>query len=266
MRTCPKCGGTYDDEHAYCPEDGTLLEASTPSKSGLGGEGLVGRLVAGRYRIEEFLGGGGFGVVYRVRDERLDDVEALKIVKSDMLSAKEAQETIARFSREAKLLRRLGKQSRHIVGVTNLGEDERLGLFFTMEFVAGGDLKEALKTEGPFELLRILRIGQQICHALSTAHGFSDVESGYPDGVVHRDLKLENVMLVGREGAESVKILDFGIAKILGGKTVAMHSNTAGPGTPGYAPPEQILNPRRDRPPLRHLPSRRDPLPPRHRS
>ncbi|NNM34122.1 MAG: serine/threonine protein kinase, partial [Gemmatimonadetes bacterium] len=245
MRTCSRCGGTYDDEHAFCPEDGTPLEAAPISKKGLGGEGLVGELVAGRYRIEKFLGGGGFGVVYRVRDERLDDVEALKIVKSDMLSAKDARETLARFNREAKLLRRLGKQSRHIVGVTNLGEDERLGLFFTMDYVAGGDLKEALKEEGrPFQLPRVLKIGQQICDALSTAHGFLDVESGYPDGVVHRDLKLENVMLVKRGGAESVKILDFGIAKILGGKTVAMNSNTEGPGTPGYAPPEQILNPR----------------------
>ena len=245
MKICPACRGTYDDEHAFCPEDGTPLDDAPVSKKGLGGEGLVGELVAGRYRIEKFLGGGGFGVVYRVRDELLDDVEALKIVKSDMLSAKEARETLARFNREAKLLRRLGKRSRHIVGVTNLGEDPELGLFFTMEYVPGGDLKQALEaSDGPFEFARVLKIGQQICDALSTAHGFSDAESGYPDGVVHRDLKLDNVMLVERGGQEWVKILDFGIAKILGGKTVAMDSSTGGPGTPGYAPPEQILNPK----------------------
>lgn len=223
MKTCPVCRREYADTMKFCPHDGEPLPAGEEPV-----DPMVGRTLGGRYEVLEYLGGGGFGTVYRVRNLRLDDVEALKIIRSEHLREREPLE---RFRREAKLLRKLGRRSPHIVDLYGLEEDREENLvYFTMEHVPGVTLTRKIGDEGALEPARALRLVRQICSALELAHG---------EGVIHRDLKLDNVLVVGEGPEERVKILDFGIAKVVGQKSLTDLSRGM-PGTLGYAAPEQI--------------------------
>ena len=228
MKFCPTCHETYGNQLKFCPRDGSSLEVR-----GLSEDPLVGRMLSDRYEVLERLGAGGFGTVYRVRDTRLDDIEALKVFDRRRLAPNEA---MARFEREAKLLRKLGRQSRHIVGVTNFIEDEKEELFyFAMEHVDGANIAQILIREGPLEMTRAITLVKQLCGALDTAHS-------QDPPIVHRDLKLENLMVRRQGTKEMLKVLDFGIAKIIGhGSLTDLHIGA--PGTPGYAAPEQVERP-----------------------
>ena len=231
MKFCPTCHETYGNQLKFCPRDGSSLEVR-----GLSEDPLVGRMLSDRYEVLERLGAGGFGTVYRVRDTRLDDIEALKVFDRRRLAPNEANEAMARFEREAKLLRKLGRQSRHIVGVTNFIEDEKEELFyFAMEHVDGANIAQILIREGPLEMTRAITLVKQLCGALDTAHS-------QDPPIVHRDLKLENLMVRRQGTKEMLKVLDFGIAKIIGhGSLTDLHIGA--PGTPGYAVPEQVERP-----------------------
>ena len=229
---------------AWNPEDLAEITASravdrasdsTESTSGSSDDPLVGTLIRDKWRVLERLGAGSFGTVYKVRDEKGGWIEALKILAVDRLQGAEAANARERFLREARIMKRLGAESPHIVGLSTYEEDLEAGLvYFLMEFVEGRSLAEALREEGPFSMERTLRIGLQICDALVVAH------EG-PDGVVHRDLKLENVMLTrDRSGEEIAKILDFGIAKIAERDADSRLTTVGTLGTPGYAAPEQL--------------------------
>jgi serine/threonine-protein kinase len=195
----------------------------------------VGTLIRDKWEVLKRLGAGSFGTVYKVRDVTGGWIEALKILGVDRITGSEADTVRKRFLREAQIMKRLGTQSPHIVGLSTYEEDLEAGLiYFLMEFVEGKSMGDALMEEGPFTVERTLTLALQVCDALMVAHEGDE-------GVVHRDLKLENIMLTqDRSGHEIAKVLDFGIAK-LAEKEADSRLTTAGTlGTPGFAAPEQL--------------------------
>jgi Protein kinase domain/PEGA domain len=222
----------WDPGQGPRPEVG---EAPTPPAQPEEEDALVGQLLRDKWKVLKRLGAGSFGTVYKVQDVKGGWIEALKILGVDRITGAEAANVRARFLREAQIMKRLGTQSAHIVGLSTYEEDLEAGLiYFLMEFVEGRSLGDALIEEGPFSVERTVRLALQVCEALTVAH------EG-PDGVVHRDLKLENLMLTrDRTGAEMVKVLDFGIAKLAEKDADSRLTTTGTLGTPGYAAPEQL--------------------------
>jgi hypothetical protein len=196
---------------------------------------LVGTLLRSKWRVLQRLAAGSFGTVYKVQDVKGGWIEALKILGVDRLTGAEAEEMRKRFLREAQIMKRLGTDSHYIVGLATYEEDIEAGLvYFLMEFVEGRSLARVLEEEGPLEPRRVIRLALQVCDALMAAH------EG-PEPVVHRDLKLENLMLtLDRSGDEMVKVLDFGIAKIAEREADSRLTTVGTLGTPGYAAPEQL--------------------------
>ncbi len=196
---------------------------------------LIGQLLRDKWRVLERIGAGSFGTVYKVEDVKGGWVEALKILGVDRLHGAEAENARKRFLREAQIMKRLGAESAHIVGLSTYEEDLEAGLiYFLMELVEGRDLATVVQEEGRFSTERTIRLALQVCDALMAAH------EG-PEAVVHRDLKLENIMITtDRSGAEIAKVLDFGIAKIAERDTDTRLTTVGTLGTPGYAAPEQL--------------------------
>lgn len=224
----------------FSPEElARLAQAEAEAEAQKVAEGeddpLIGTLIRNKWRVLKRLGAGSFGTVYKVQDVKGGWIEALKILGVDRLTGAEAEEMRARFLREAQIMKRLGTESSHIVGLSTYEEDIEAGLiYFLMEFVEGRSLSDALHEEGPFGVERTIRLAKQVCDALMAAH------EG-PEPVVHRDLKLENLMLTkDRSGQEIVKILDFGIAKIAEKDADSRLTTVGTLGTPGYAAPEQL--------------------------
>ncbi len=195
----------------------------TPPHFGLG----RGAQFAGRYLVIEELGQGGMGKVYRVEDTKINEDVALKFLKPDISSNKLS---IERFRNELKLARKISHKN--VCRMYHFGESDGC-LFMTMEYVPGEDLTCTLRRVGPLSPAKAVFIAGQIIDGLMEAHRL---------GVIHRDLKPKNIM-IDREG--SVRIMDFGIARILNVKGVT----TAGTlvGTPEYMAPEQASGKRVDR-------------------
>jgi eukaryotic-like serine/threonine-protein kinase len=185
---------------------------------------LLGRMLDGRYRIEAVLGEGAMGIVYRATHSSIEKRVAIKVLRRDI---SRNDQIVARFRREAQMASRIGNQ--HIVDVSDFGELGDGSTYFAMEFLGGRPLGTAL-TEERFTLERTLHIGKQLCSALGAAHAA---------GIVHRDLKPDNVQLIAREqDHDFVKVLDFGIAKVLGASRVLTQAGQVF-GTPHYMSPEQ---------------------------
>jgi len=200
----------------------------------------VGKVVARKYSVEQLIGEGGMGRVYRARQLVLDKRVVLKVLHQELLSD---ARTVARFQREARAASRLNHPNS--INILDFGVAEDGELFIAMEYVDGHDLHHLLTNEWPLSEPRIIRIVSQVLSALADAHSA---------GVIHRDLKPENVMVEPRRGGESdvVKVLDFGIAKIMDTAEAGPALTRAGfvCGTPEYMSPEQAkgapLDPRSD--------------------
>jgi serine/threonine protein kinase len=195
----------------------------------------IGTVVAGRYRLIAQLGEGGIGVVYLAEDAVVRGRVAIKILRREL--AKDA-EVVARFDREAQALAALTDD--HIVRALSYGRTAEGDICMVMELLDGETLRTMLKRLKPFPLPMAVEIALQIAAALARAHGL---------GVVHRDLKPENVMITWpAEQRPWVKVLDFGMARILGG-TFGGTGPGAAPltkkgavfGTPEYMCPEQAM-------------------------
>ncbi len=187
-------------------------ESSTPSLH-------QAKVIAGRYEVIGLLGVGGMGAVYKVRDRELDEVVALKMLKREIA---DSPGIVDRFRREVKLARRVTHPN--VARTFDLGEHagER---FLTMEYVEGESLATRLARERQLPIATVVEIGAAICAGLEAAHAA---------GVVHRDLKPDNVLL----GHGRVVITDFGIARA---QEPDAKSRTAVPlGTPAYMAPEQV--------------------------
>jgi len=192
-----------------------------------------GRLLANRYRIIELVGKGAMGQVYRAEDTVLGGLSvAIKFVAQAVLNEKRR----ARFEQEAKICALLGEKSIHVVQVRDYGVDEYDVPFYAMEFLQGKGLNDIIKHR-PLALERFLRVTRQICLGLQYAHK-GIFFKGELCPIIHRDIKPSNILIV--EDAtlgEMVKILDFGIAKLI--QTDGNQTHTF-QGTLAYCSPEQM--------------------------
>jgi serine/threonine protein kinase len=219
---CARCERSFLDL-ARCPEDGAQLVSVE-----VGADEMLGRVLDDRYRIVERLGAGGMGTVYRASQLSVERDVAIKLVNPQMVRD---PRIIRRFLREARLASQLLHPN--AVAVLDFGQTAD-GLFYmVMELVRGKTLDAVLAEEGPMAPDRVVRIGMQICDALMGAHHLS---------IVHRDLKLSNVILDRGGKEETVKVLDFGVARSLldDGASVAITQTGALLGTPAYMPPEVL--------------------------
>lgn len=221
MKKCPKCGVEYADVTTLCPTDGVALEKTDDS--------LIGTVLAGKYRIDGRLNEGGMGSVYKGTHMLMEKTVAIKVLRPSLAAD---EKIVARFSREARAASRISHPN--ALTVTDFGEDDNGIVFLVMEFLSGRTLKQVLRDEGPLPLTRVVEITRQVGDALAAAHA---------QGVVHRDLKSDNIMLLDMTNAgDYAKVLDFGIAKInepegkFDGDLTAPNLVI---GTPQYMSPEQ---------------------------
>ncbi len=218
MASCNSCSFEIQLEDTFCPRCGaTVIDP------------LIGAVVGERYRIVSRIGVGGMGAVYRAEHTMMRRDLAIKVLLSELGGR---EEFARRFEREAESASRLAHPN--IITVTDFGRTPDGALFLAMEFLAGDSLTQVID-QGPLPRARALPIIRQILRGLDHAHGA---------GVVHRDLKPDNIMLVERDGQRDVvKILDFGIAKVTepaSGQAVLTQAGVIF-GTPEYLSPEQAV-------------------------
>jgi len=219
---CPSCGANAAQTSTFCPRCGAALLEQSELDS------RIGQTVAKKFRIEKLIGEGGMGKVYRARLVALDKPVVLKVLRRALLADRQ---TVARFRREAQAASRLSHPNS--INVIDIGETEGGEQYIAMELVDGKDLQQVLSTEWPLPEARVIRIVSQILSALSEAHAA---------GIIHRDLKPENIMVQQRrKEPDFVKVLDFGIAKIVDASPETGPITRAGfvCGTPEYMSPEQ---------------------------
>ncbi len=195
------------DVNAPCPEDSDPL-------------GLTGKMV-GSYAVEEHLGGGGMGIVYRARDTDLGRTVALKFLPPYLAGTEEAEERFSREARAAAALEHSNVGTIHKIGRT--GEERR---YIVMTYYEGETLKEKLSREGPLPVAEALGYAAQIAGALARAH---------EAGIIHRDVKPANVMVTERG---EVKLVDFGLARLA--ESPRLTGTGQQLGTVGYMSPEQV--------------------------
>ncbi len=184
---------------------------------------LLGKVVAGRYRLESLLGEGGMGVVYRARHVLIDRVVALKLIRPDLRGETHLRAWMVREARAANRV-----DHAHIVDIHDVGETEEGELYLVMEYLIGDSLSSQI-AKGPMPIARAVDILEQMTAALARAHDL---------GVVHRDLKSDNIMVTARGGRKDfVKILDFGLAALTRDPRLAPKGAVFG--TPEYMSPEQ---------------------------
>lgn len=198
-----------------------------------GADPLVGTTVAGKYRVLELVARGGMGRIYRAEQVPLGREVALKLLTRPVLgSAVDDLAMEKRFLREAATCARLHHPNTVAVfdyGALDLGGDPTF--YMIMEFLHGRTLAQALRQDGPFAATRVARIAYEIARSLREAH---------QAGVVHRDLKPSNVMLVPGDEGEVVKVLDFGVAKVVSEGAEALTTDGSFVGSPRYTAPEQV--------------------------
>ena len=222
MHVCQQCGAKADAQDRFCAACGTTLSVSDGSS---GKDPLIGRLVGGSYLLQEIVGVGGMGRVYRAEQSTLGRTVAVKVIHPHLLGD---EQTVARFYQEARASSRLNHPNS--VSIIDFGRTDDGILYLVMEFLTGRDLAMVMHEEGPLPLDRIARIMISTLDALGEAH---------ERGVVHRDLKPENIILQRlRSGDDLVKVVDFGLATIVGGESSITKPGLVC-GTPDYMPPEQ---------------------------
>ncbi|WP_437274666.1 serine/threonine-protein kinase [Sorangium sp. So ce375] len=226
MSTCPTCRTEHADGVAACAPDAERLPAD-PSRPGPDPELAPGTLV-GEYRVEAKIGAGGFGTVYRAMHPVIGKAAAIKVL-SRQCSAN--PELVSRFVAEARAVNQI--RHRNIIDIFSFGALEDGRHYYVMELLEGMTLDAYRRKRGRLPPAEALPILVKIARALDAAHAA---------GIAHRDLKPENVFLVfDEDGAIFPKLLDFGIAKLLGESSTAAHKTRTGHliGTPLYMSPEQ---------------------------
>ncbi len=181
--------------------------------------GSLGRVA--HYEVQEVLGSGGFGTVFKAFDDRLHRVVAVKVLAPQLAASGAARARFLREGRSAAAVR-----DEHVVGVHAVSDDGEPVPYLVMEFVSGQTLQQKLDKAGPLPVKEVLRIGGQIARGLAAAHA---------TGLIHRDIKPANVLL--ENGVERVKIADFGLARAADDASIS-HSGVVA-GTPVFMSPEQ---------------------------
>ncbi len=224
MRVCPRCAEETD--HELCPHDGAqtfpvqVAQQTYPA----------GTVIGGRYQVEQVIGIGGFGAVYRCTQLNMQQTVAVKVLRNEHLTS---LEHVKRFTREAQSVSRL--KHPNTIHIFDFGSHSDGALYVAMEFLEGETLAHRLDQYGKIHWETMVLIATQVCHSLTEAHAI---------GLVHRDLKPENIMLIPVAGDPNfVKVLDFGIAKMQKdpSKPGEASLTEAGMimGTPTYMAPEQ---------------------------
>ncbi|HEY9715712.1 MAG TPA: protein kinase, partial [Chroococcales cyanobacterium] len=219
---CPTCRGTFERVDR-CPDDGSELR-------GPENDPLVGTPFADRYLIEALLGFGGMSVVYKAKHLLMNRAVAIKMLHADI---KSDHLSLERFRLEAQAASSLSHHN--IISVYDFGLAPTGEAFFVMDFLEGESLAEMLVRKGRLPWERAISIFKQICDGLSAAHRKS---------IIHRDLKPANVIIIKDAGVEIVKLVDFGIAKMLpaSGKQQQQLTKTGEVfGSPIYMSPEQCM-------------------------
>jgi serine/threonine-protein kinase len=279
MRACPSCKATYSAEQETCAACGIALsedeaqlsmsdtvETALAANGGGGGaaprvksnptpsgrisdhgagagssaprhDAIVGASLAGRYQVTRKIGEGGMGAVYEARHVKIGKRVAIKVL---LPKYQEKADVVARLLQEARLASSIGHE--HIIDITDFGETDDARTFVVMEFLDGESLAQLLTRDGPLPPQRAVAIVKQVAGALGAAHG---------KGIVHRDVKPENIFITRRGDRDFVKVVDFGISKAmrLADPDAPMEGNpSASPrltqtgmvlGTPLYMSPEQ---------------------------
>lgn len=223
MQQCHQCGVSLDALDRFCRGCGAASDSDERLK-----DELVGRVIAGSYVVQELVGVGGMGRVYRAEQRMLGRTVAIKVVHPHLLSD---EQSVSRFYTEARAASRLNHPNS--VSIIDFGRTDDGILYLVMEFLKGRDLSRLMQEDGALPHTRICEIASAVLDALAEAHALS---------VVHRDLKPENVIIERlRSGGDLVKVVDFGLAKLLGGPTSGTGITLPGLvcGTPDYMSPEQ---------------------------
>jgi serine/threonine-protein kinase len=245
MRICPKCRSSFAASDRFCPTDASVLVEQADIDR-------IGQTV-GNYHLLSILGRGGMGTVYAGEHVYIGKRVAVKVLHPRFAKYEDA---VKRFLREARAASSINHPN--IVDVTDFGPAPDGGVFFVMEYLEGTSLEDVIDTGGALPLHRALNVANQLALALAAAHD---------KGIIHRDLKPDNVMLIPRPGRRDlikmldpmatnpngarfviekeemydfVKILDFGIAKVLTRDETSPSQTLAGAvfGTPEYMSPE----------------------------
>lgn len=245
---CPQCELFLEEEAMFCSDCGLPLilpssrgthpyyeshhSASLPTVRLANPDPLIGRVIGGKYELTACLGEGGMATVYRARRVHIGDEVAVKILLQKFVSDDAA---LARFRREARAAAMLHHSN--VITIHDFGEtgDDEAPAFIVMEFVKGMQLRDLLKSEKHFSVERAVRLMRGICAGVGAAHR---------QGVVHRDLKPENILVVAPDDDyefESVRVVDFGLAKLLDRSETGLAQKVTVVGTPYYMSPEQCL-------------------------
>ncbi|HWU90574.1 MAG TPA: serine/threonine-protein kinase, partial [Kofleriaceae bacterium] len=228
---CPHCQAVNSDDARFCGVCGQATSSTEPVSSPSLGEApqLIGRVIAGRYRILAKLGEGGMGAVFRAEQISLKRTVAIKLLRPDVSSN---PMLLRRFNAEAEAVAKL--RHPNTVNIYDFGQDADGTLFIAMELIEGRSLRGVVHHEAPLPVRRSLAIAAQVAASLADAHGKT---------IIHRDLKPDNVMLTDRgRSKDNVTVLDFGIAKLRDDSRATQQMTQAGDmlGTPQYMAPEQI--------------------------
>ena len=234
---CPSCSAANPDNIRFCGQCGRGLLASSDDRETIVLDGpqapppgppalpfnlQPGSPFASRYRIESLLGEGGMGAVYKAHDSELGRTVALKLVRPELATS---PQTMQRFKQELLLASKISHKN--ILRIHDLGDWNGVK-FITMAFVEGSDLAGFMEKQGRLPFERAVKFTRQLCAALEAAHS---------EGVVHRDLKPQNILI---DQADHVYVSDFGLAKSLEPEATMMTRTGQILGTPRYMSPEQV--------------------------
>jgi eukaryotic-like serine/threonine-protein kinase len=223
MKQCPQCLKMFPPEKSFCPFDGLALRENR------GRADHIGYIIDNKYQLDEKIGEGATGTIYKATHLQLQAPLAIKVMRRDLVDNPTAVE---RFRREAYAAMKI--RHPNAIDVLDFGIATGDMVYVVMEFLSGVPLSERLRERGRLSFLEIDHIIQQVCSVLQVAH---------MRGIVHRDLKPDNIFLHIEDGQEIVKVVDFGIAKLLqvvdGMGAVNLTGVGSVIGTPHYISPEQ---------------------------
>ncbi|MBU1536257.1 serine/threonine protein kinase [Myxococcota bacterium] len=227
MKICPLCHQTYSDTRQHCPRDKSALKFITITD----GIFTSGYIIDDKYRLVEFLGSGAFSEVWKCEEVATGATKSIKLLKFFSNDTDEIRDAVSRFFREADSASRLGHEN--IVRVEYFGNDIHGQAFLVMEYLQGNNLSQFIKPDGlsTAEITTVLPLLLEVTRGMEAAH---------KKGILHRDLKPDNIFVTTHGGQTHAKILDFGVAKILHDEKLAEISKDYMFGTPSYMSPEQV--------------------------